>query len=103
MPAVIRFLGYDPFPEPVTLSDRMRAYRKRNGLSIRAAALRAGVDEESSWWCSAVCGFTTPFVLLSAGRQTHLRAISRLRGGGLERAGWDAEECEYLALQVSQR
>jgi RNA-directed DNA polymerase len=41
--------------------------------------------------------------LLSAGRQTHLRAISRLRSGGLEHAGWDTEESEYLALQVRER
>jgi hypothetical protein len=41
-------------------------------------------------------------VLLSAGRQTHLRAISRLRDGGLERAGWNAEEGEKLALQLGQ-
>jgi len=40
--------------------------------------------------------------LLSAGRQTHLRAISRLRDGGLERAGWNAEEGEKLALQLGQ-
>jgi hypothetical protein len=48
MPAIIRFLGYDPTPEPRTLADRMRSYRKRLGLSITEAALRAGVDE-SSW------------------------------------------------------
>ena len=48
MPAIIRFLGYDPTPEPRTLADRMRSYRQRLGLSITEAALRAGVDE-SSW------------------------------------------------------
>lgn len=48
MPAIVRFLGYDPSPESVTLAERMHAYRKRHGLSIREAALRAGVDP-SSW------------------------------------------------------
>ena len=48
MPAIIRFLGYDPIPEPTTLAERMRAYRQRNGLSIKKAATQAGVDE-SSW------------------------------------------------------
>ena len=48
MPAIVRFLGYDPTPEPTTLADRMRSYRKRLGLSIKEAALRARVDE-SSW------------------------------------------------------
>ncbi len=48
MPAIIRFLGYEPWPVPTTLEGRMRAYRYRNGLSISEAARRAGVDE-SSW------------------------------------------------------
>lgn len=50
MPAVIRFLGYDPAPVPTTLTERMRAYRIRLGLSIAEAALRLGVDE-TSWGC----------------------------------------------------
>jgi transcriptional regulator with XRE-family HTH domain len=50
MPAVIRFLGYDPGPAPTTLTERMRAYRIRLGLSIAEAALRLGVDE-GSWGC----------------------------------------------------
>ncbi|MBT2299447.1 XRE family transcriptional regulator [Variovorax paradoxus] len=47
MPAIIRFLGYDPTPAPATLDEQMRAYRHRRGLSIKAAALRAGVHEDS--------------------------------------------------------
>lgn len=48
MPAIIRFLGYEPWPEPVTLPERMQAYRRRRGLTAKAAAQRAGVDE-GSW------------------------------------------------------
>jgi transcriptional regulator with XRE-family HTH domain len=48
MPAIIRFLGYDPTPEPTTLPERMRHYRRKNGLTIKEAAHRMGVDE-SSW------------------------------------------------------
>ena len=48
MPAIVRFLGYDPTPEPTTTADRMRSYRQRLGLSIKEAAHRARVDE-SSW------------------------------------------------------
>jgi len=44
----LRFLGYDPIPEPTTLADRMLSCGQRLGLSIKEAALRAGVDE-SSW------------------------------------------------------
>jgi transcriptional regulator with XRE-family HTH domain len=45
VPAVLRFLGYDPFPRPSSLSDRMRAKRRRNGWSIKEAARAFGVDE----------------------------------------------------------
>lgn len=48
MPAVIRFLGYEPWPDPVTLGERMRAYRLNNGLPIKQAATQAGVDP-GSW------------------------------------------------------
>ena len=47
-PAIIAFLGYDPHPAPMTLSERMSAFRRRKGLSIKEAALRARVNE-SSW------------------------------------------------------
>ncbi len=48
IPAIIQFLGYDPFPAPATLGEHLRHYRKRHGLSIKAAAERLGVDE-GSW------------------------------------------------------
>lgn len=47
-PAILEFLGYDPSKTTTTLSDRMRAYRRRNGLSIKAAAAGLGVDQ-ASW------------------------------------------------------
>ena len=37
-----------PTPEPTTLPDRMRDYRRKNGLTNKQAAHRIGVDE-SSW------------------------------------------------------
>ena len=48
MPAIIRFLGYEPFKLATTLREHMQAYRWRNGLSITEAARQIGVDE-SSW------------------------------------------------------
>ncbi len=45
---VIEFLGYDPFPEPKTLAERMVAYRRKNGLRVKDAARIAGVDP-CSW------------------------------------------------------
>jgi transcriptional regulator with XRE-family HTH domain len=45
MPAIIRFLGYDPFPEPKSLAERLLAKRRVMGWSIKEAARRLGVDE----------------------------------------------------------
>lgn len=45
MPAIIRFLGYDPFPEPKNLPERLLAKRRAMGWSTREAALQVGVDE----------------------------------------------------------
>jgi transcriptional regulator with XRE-family HTH domain len=50
-PAIFRFLGYDPFPEPQTLPEKLLAKRRALGLSIKNAAARIGVDEGtfSNW------------------------------------------------------
>lgn len=45
LPAIIRFLGYDPLPTPSGIGDQLRAWRRRQGLSGKAAAERLGVDE----------------------------------------------------------
>ena len=45
MPAIIRFLGYDPFPEPKSLVERFLAKRRAMGWSIKEAARQLGVDE----------------------------------------------------------
>jgi len=51
MPDIIRFLGYDPFPEPKNLPERLLAKRRAMGWSIREAARQLGVDEGtwSAW------------------------------------------------------
>jgi magnesium chelatase family protein len=50
-PAIFRFLGYDPFPAPASLGERIKAKRRTLGLSISEAALRIGIDEGTlgSW------------------------------------------------------
>jgi transcriptional regulator with XRE-family HTH domain len=50
-PAIVRFLGYEPFPPPKTLAERMLAARRRNGWTIQDAASRLGVDPTawSTW------------------------------------------------------
>ncbi len=44
-PTMIRSLGYCPFPKPKTMSDRLNAFRRLRGLSIKELARRLGVDE----------------------------------------------------------
>jgi transcriptional regulator with XRE-family HTH domain len=43
--AILRFLGYDPFPEPRSLPERLLAKRRVMGWSIKEAARQLGVDE----------------------------------------------------------
>ena len=44
MPAIIRFLGYNPLPEGKTWGERLVRQRTTLGLSQKAAAARLGVD-----------------------------------------------------------
>jgi transcriptional regulator with XRE-family HTH domain len=48
IPAILEFLGYDPFPEPKSIPERLRAKRRDRGWSIRQAAKELGVDP-STW------------------------------------------------------
>ena len=45
LPRIIEFLGYYPFSAPQTLAERLRAYRRRLGLSRKEMARRLSVDE----------------------------------------------------------
>ena len=44
IPAIVRFLGYDPFPEPTTLSQLLLAKRREMGWTIKEATRAVGVD-----------------------------------------------------------
>ena len=44
-PGILRFLGYDLFGPPTTLGERLSHKRRQLGLSIKAAARLAEVDE----------------------------------------------------------
>jgi magnesium chelatase family protein len=44
-PAILRFLGYDPFGPPATLGERLAHKRRELGLSVKAAAKLMGLDE----------------------------------------------------------
>jgi transcriptional regulator with XRE-family HTH domain len=41
---LIAFLGYDPSPEPHTLGERIKAKRRRDGLTLREVAAHLEVD-----------------------------------------------------------
>lgn len=47
LPAVIRFLGYDPTPEVTSLPQRLKAARRRLGISQRVLARRFGMDTKT--------------------------------------------------------
>jgi transcriptional regulator with XRE-family HTH domain len=49
-PAIIAYLGHEPWQEPATLGDRLRAERRRRGLAMFEAAAAMGVDETTLWW-----------------------------------------------------
>lgn len=49
-PAIIDYLGYEPWPAPQTLQEKLKAERRRRGLSIKAAAKVVGIDEATFWW-----------------------------------------------------
>lgn len=44
-PALSRYLGYEPWPEPASFGERLLVERRRRGLSIVKAAELVGVDE----------------------------------------------------------
>jgi transcriptional regulator with XRE-family HTH domain len=72
-PGICRFLGYEPWPEPITLADALRAERRRRGLAVNRAAELCRVDEgtwlrwERSEWkpMGRTCGVIDAFLGVS--------------------------------------
>ena len=46
-PAIIRWLGYNPLPEPKSRGEAIRRARLSKGLSMKELARVVGVDEET--------------------------------------------------------
>src|SRR5262249_49742904 len=44
LPRIRKFLGYDPFPVPLSLADKLRDAGRTHGLTQKAFAERLGVD-----------------------------------------------------------
>jgi transcriptional regulator with XRE-family HTH domain len=47
LPAIIRFLGYSPLPEPRTIAERLVAKRLERGWSRKTASRHLGIDEST--------------------------------------------------------
>jgi site-specific DNA recombinase len=47
MPAIVRFLGYDPLPPPTTWAERLVRHRTTHGLTQDEAARQIGVDSST--------------------------------------------------------
>ena len=75
VPAILRWLGYDPYPEPKTVPERMLAKRRKMGWSIKDAARQIGVDEGT--WGAWERGETILF-------RKHRGLIARLLGLSVE-------------------
>lgn len=69
IPAIVRFLGYTPFPEPKNLPERLLAKRRVMGWSIKEASRQFGVDEGT--WGAWESGTTIP-------KRRHLLLLSAL-------------------------
>jgi ribosome-binding protein aMBF1 (putative translation factor) len=48
LPSIIRFLGYNPLPEPCTIAERLVAKRLERGWSRKVASRHLGIDESTS-------------------------------------------------------
>lgn len=58
MPAVIQFLGYDPYPKPAGYPERLLAKRREAGWTIGQAAERLDVNAQT--WGLWERGLTVP-------------------------------------------
>ncbi len=47
VPAILRFLGYDPFPKGVTFTERLRTARRRLGLTQTELGRQVGLSAGS--------------------------------------------------------
>lgn len=52
-PALIRYLGREPWAVPTTVGEELLAERRRRGLCIREASIAIGVDENTLARCEA--------------------------------------------------
>jgi transcriptional regulator with XRE-family HTH domain len=79
-PAIIKFLGYDPHPEPVTIPEQLISKRRKMGWTVREAATVIGIDPGT--WGSWERGQTVLYL-------RHRMLISKLLGCSFESLNHD--------------
>jgi len=123
MARVIAFIGCDPTPAETSLPSRLRAYRRREGLTQRAMAARLGVqaDTAARWewrgqaprpehWATIerVLGSAEPTPMDLPNRIRHARRNAGLTQEEFGRrlgvgqhciSSWERGECEPLAAR----
>jgi transcriptional regulator with XRE-family HTH domain len=52
-PAIVEFLGCEPWSEPKTIPERLLAARRRRGLTIESTAAEFGLEPSTVWWWEA--------------------------------------------------
>jgi DNA-binding transcriptional regulator YiaG len=94
-PKIIEFLGCDPWPEPTTLAEQIRAARYRRWLRIEDAAKLLRVDPSTLWWWEAG---RKPHRIADAGEQMQgARDGSRKPGPIIESSAGEAGHLARLA------
>lgn len=59
LPRICAFLGYDPLPAALTMPERMKRFRERNGYTVKVAAEQFGIDPGT--WSAWERGLVTPW------------------------------------------
>jgi len=85
MPGILAWLGYDPFPQPKTLSERMLGVRRVMGWTIAQAASRLGVA--SAAWGAWERSGRVPWERYQQLLERFLSPILRARPGSVDHMG----------------
>jgi transcriptional regulator with XRE-family HTH domain len=96
-PAIVAFLGYDPFPKPEGFADRLRAKRRELGWSIRKAAKALDVDP------TALSNWERGGTVLYRKHRRQLASFLGIDEGALDAQmarAWTAAHCKKAAYSL---
>jgi transcriptional regulator with XRE-family HTH domain len=98
LPAILRFLGYDPFPPPESVGERLLHVRRQHGWSTSEAARRLGVDRMT--WQNWERGE----LILFRGRRTKVARFLGIDEATVDsemRAGWNGKHRRWESAKVT--